>query len=230
MANSKELLENIIREVIEFTFSKKIEVEVTDTRVYLSPKDISILFGADCKLECLTEKKVNIFSKNSKLASVPVSAGTDVTKIYITNSAKNILGIEAPISCSTDKENIDNEVRVVGTNGEISVKNGTLIRERFIILPNKVAEYIDLKNNDIVSVKTQGVRSLIFENVRVLVKDEEKKFYIDCDEANAALLKDGSIVEIIKNEEKLKTNKNLDKKDGYKLEKDGIYTKIVDVL
>lgn len=224
MFNSKELLANIIREVVECTFSNKIEVEVNENFVCLSQKDENKLFGADY----LAEKTVNIFSKKSNVLSVPVFTGADETKVYITKTAKDILGIEAPISYPNEKITTDNEIKIVGSKGEILLKNGVSVRARFITLPKDIAEYLGYKQGDIVSVKTDGLRKLIYENVKIFIGDK-KRFYLDLDEANAANLKNRNFVKIIKssNELDVSSKEKLSEEVSYKFEKDGLYTKIL---
>lgn len=234
MANSKELLEKVIKEVVRSTFSNKVEVEISETLVYLSQKDEEILFGARKELEYLTEKKVNIFSEKSKILSVPVITGADKTKVYVTNTTKNILGVEAPISYPDEeiqekiKEEIkkDNKVKIVGPNGEIVLENGVSVRARFITMAKDIAEFLGYKNGDIVKVSTEGIRSVIYENVKIIFGNENKKFHIDLDEANASDLKNGDIVEI-QTEVKDKNSKNKKEKISYKFVKDGLFTKIL---
>lgn len=222
MFKSKELLEKIIREVVEFTFSNKIEVEVIENVAYLSQKDKDILFGA----ESFAEKTVNIFSKKSYVLSVPVKTGTDETKVYITKTAKNILGIEAPIGYPDEKAQVDNEVRIVGSKGEIILKNGVLVRARYITLPSEIAEFLGRKKGDVVSVKAEGLRAITYENVKIFCGDK-KRLHLDLDEANAGDLKNGSIVEILKiGTTNINSKEKESKEVSYKLEKDGIFVKI----
>lgn len=230
MSNSKELLEKVIKEVIRNTFSNKVEVEISETLVYLSQKDEEILFGARKELEYLTEKKVNIFSEKSKILSVPVITGADKTKVYVTNTTKNILGVEAPISYPDEEIKgqikTDNKVKIVGPNGEIVLENGVSVRARFITMAKDIAEFLGYKNGDIVKVSTEGIRSVVYENVKIIFGNENKKFHIDLDEANASDLKNGDIVEI-QTEVKDKNSKKKKEKISYKFVKDGLFTKIL---
>ena len=56
-----------------------------------------------------------------------------------------------------------------------------------------------LNNGDIVSVKVDGVRGLIFDNVLVRSGEGHKlEMHVDMEEGNAAGVKNGDMVEIIK--------------------------------
>ncbi|GFN35950.1 hypothetical protein TXYLGN1_17370 [Tepidimicrobium xylanilyticum] len=60
-------------------------------------------------------------------------------------------------------------------------------------------ERFNVKDGDIVKVKTKGIRSVIFENVLVRVKgDYALEMHVDIEEGNAAGVKNGDLVELIK--------------------------------
>ena len=61
------------------------------------------------------------------------------------------------------------------------------------------AERFGVKDKDIVSVRTFGPRGLVFENV--LVRASEKfalEMHVDMEEGNAAGVRNGDLVELIK--------------------------------
>ena len=60
------------------------------------------------------------------------------------------------------------------------------------------AKLYGLQDHDIVSVKTDGEKGLIFQNVLVRVGEKHAlEYHIDTDEANAAGLSNSSEIEII---------------------------------
>ena len=61
------------------------------------------------------------------------------------------------------------------------------------------AENTGLKDKDIVSVRVDGERGIIFNEVLIRVnKDFSLEMHIDTDEANAAALKNGDVVTLLK--------------------------------
>ena len=61
------------------------------------------------------------------------------------------------------------------------------------------AKEYGLEDKDVVRVKVSGVRGLVFENVLVRVGERHKlEMHVDIEEGNAAGIKNGDIVEIIK--------------------------------
>ena len=63
----------------------------------------------------------------------------------------------------------------------------------------KDAEEFGVKDKDIVSVKVNGERGLVFNNVLVRVSDAfQLEMHVDIEEGNAAGVKNGDLVELIK--------------------------------
>ena len=83
--------------------------------------------------------------------------------------------------------------------GEIDLKEGVIIAQRHIHMSPDDARSFGIKDGDIVKVKVAGKRALIFDNVMIRSGPTHKlDFHIDIDEANAAELSQGDLVEIIK--------------------------------
>ena len=61
------------------------------------------------------------------------------------------------------------------------------------------AEEFGVKDNDIVTIKTDGPRGVTFHNVLVRVADSfALEMHVDVEEGNAAGIKNGDLVELIK--------------------------------
>lgn len=129
------------------------------------------------------------------------------------------------------KELLENIIRSVvectfSNKIEVEIKEDLSLR--FIEMPEYIAEVLGFNNEEIVKVKTEGMKAVIFENVKILVNKDivKKKFFINLNEARAANLENEFIVEILKEEH---TNLNRKTKDeiSYKFEKEGIYTKLI---
>ena len=62
-------------------------------------------------------------------------------------------------------------------------------------------EKFGIKDGDIVNIKTEGVRAVIFKNVLARVGDTHAlEVHVDMEEGNAAGVKNGDLVELIKQE------------------------------
>ena len=74
-----------------------------------------------------------------------------------------------------------------GPNGQVELKEGLIVAQRHLHCTTEEAKKYKLKNGDVVSVKVEGDRSVVFENVMVRVKDNYKLcLHLDTDEGNAA--------------------------------------------
>ncbi len=73
-----------------------------------------------------------------------------------------------------------------------------LVAARHMHISAVEADKFGLKDMDRISIKSTGVKSVIFNNVLVRVSDKfALDFHLDTDEANAAGIKNGDMVEIV---------------------------------
>ena len=86
-----------------------------------------------------------------------------------------------------------------GKTGTVEIKEGVIAAGRHIHMNTVDAEKFGVKDKDIVKVRCDGERGLVFENVLIRVHESFcLEMHIDTDEANAAMCKNGGTVEIIK--------------------------------
>lgn len=182
-----------------------IPVGISVRHIHLSIMDLEILFGEGYTLkknkdltqtgQFAAEESVMLATCKSFIENVrilgPVRKDTQI-ELSLTDCFK--LGISAPVKESGNIEGTTGVV-VIGPKGVINLEKGVMIAARHIHMNPKDANEFDVKNGDIVSVKTEGIRSIIFNNVIIRVRDDfVLDFHIDTDEANAALLKNGEFV------------------------------------
>jgi putative phosphotransacetylase len=83
--------------------------------------------------------------------------------------------------------------------GEIEIDKGVIAAARHIHMHTSDAEEFGTADKDIVSVRVGGKRGLTFDNVLIRVhKDYALEMHVDVDEGNAAALKNGTLVEIVR--------------------------------
>jgi len=89
-------------------------------------------------------------------------------------------------------------ITVIWPNGTIELKEGMIIAKRHIHMTVADAKNFGVENGQIVKVKTNGERGLIFDNVVIRVSDSfALDTHIDIEEANAAALKQWDWWELI---------------------------------
>lgn len=188
---------------------KKIPVGISNRHLHLSQQDLETLFGKGYELtkkkdlvqpgQFACEETVKLVGPKREIDGLriigPVRPQTQV-ELALTDCIA--LGIKAPVRESGNIAGSAGAV-IVGPQGQIELKEGVIVAARHIHMKPYEAEEFGVADGDIVKVKVEGERALIFDNVILRVGDKHKlDFHIDTDEANAAGLKNGDTVEIIK--------------------------------
>lgn len=189
--------------------SIKVPVGVSNRHVHLSQEDLETLFGEGATLtvkkelsqpgQFAAEETVNLIGPKRSIPNVrilgPVRPQTQV-EISLTDSFT--LGVTAPVRDSGNLENTPGII-IEGPKGRIEIKEGVIIAQRHLHLHDTEAAELGLKDQDYIQVKADGIRGLIFDQVLVRVSPKFKKdLHLDIDEANAAGLKTGDLVTVIK--------------------------------
>ncbi len=172
-------------------------VETSARHIHLSPADIETLFGAGAQLhnkkdlsqpgQFACEEKVQLVGpKGSLMVSVLGPARKD-TQVELSFTDARTLGLkDVPVRESGDVAGTPG-IKLVGPAGEVDLAQGVLIAKRHIHMTPADAEAFGVADKDIVSVKLDTARPLIFGDVVVRVSPTYAlAMHIDTDEANAA--------------------------------------------
>lgn len=177
--------------------SKKIPIEISARHIHLSPKDLEALFGNNYQL-----KKMRQLTQPSDFAVeeiLDVQFGQKIisririvgpirekTQIELSMTDVIYLGITPIIKKSGDLESTSG-ITLIGPKNKIEIKEGVIIPWRHIHCSQEEAKELGLENGMMVSVKIEGNRALIFNNVLVRAADNYKLcMHLDTDEGNAA--------------------------------------------
>lgn len=185
-----------------------VTIGVSNRHVHLTDEHLKKLFGDDYELE----KKKDLTQPGQFASTALVTLKTEkgiidnvrilgpvreYTQVEISRTDAYKLGLNPPVRNSGDLENSES-VTIVGPNGEITISEGCIIATRHIhILPEQMRQY-NLEGKETVSIRINGEKGGILENVYLKVADESYfELHLDTDDANAHLIKNGDIVEII---------------------------------
>lgn len=175
----------------------KILIEVSARHVHLSSEHLEKLFGKDYKLHIhkklsqpgsfSAEEKVTIINNEKRIEDVRILGPLrKETQVEISKTDSIYLEINTPLRISGDLKNTHG-IRIKGTKGELILNKGVIVAKRHLHLSEKQAEEMKLKNNDKISIKIEGERGLVFNEVEVRVdRNYNCSFHIDTDEGNAA--------------------------------------------
>ncbi len=187
----------------------KVPVGVSNRHIHLSVGDMEVLFGKDSKLtpikdlsqtgQFAADEQVTLVTRKNAIQNVRVLGPTrGQTQIEISRTDAFSLGLRPPVRDSGALGESE-PITLVGPKGSVYLTEGVIIALRHIHMSPADAQAFGLKDKDVVSVKTNGERSLIFNNVVVRVRDDfVLELHIDTDEANAAGLNNGDFVEVYK--------------------------------
>lgn len=189
--------------------SFKVKLGISARHVHLSQEDYDVIFGSPTGLvsmkplgqpgEFAAEQKVDLVSEKGCLKGVRVIGPIrGKTQIELAASDARSLRLEPPVRESGDIEGSCG-VTIVGPNGQVKLSEGVIIAARHMHLDTKTAQENGFKDQQLVSIRVPGERSVVFENVLVRVKDTyAPEFHIDTDEGNACLATNDQMVEVIK--------------------------------
>ena len=189
--------ENLIDKVIDRIQNEldgSFEVEASGRHVHLSRKELDALFGTGYELtkakdlsqpgQYASKERLTVVGPKGAFHNVvilgPVRKESQV-EVSLTDCLQ--LGVKAPIRES----------------GDIEGTPGLIVAKRHVHMTPEDAEKMGVKNHDIVKVKVEGARPLIFDDVVIRVSPKFATYmHIDYDEANACGFSKGIRGRIIK--------------------------------
>ncbi|UCD85700.1 MAG: phosphate propanoyltransferase, partial [Deltaproteobacteria bacterium] len=181
-----------------------IPVEVSAHHVHLSQQHVEELFGPGYQLtfehelsqpgQYACKEKLTLFGPKGRVERVRVLGPTrKETQIEISMTEQFQLGIHPPIRGSGDIEDSPG-VTIEGAKGNIITDKGVICALRHIHMSPEDALNFGLRDKDMVLVRVEGERELIFGDVLVRVHPSfQLAMHIDTDEANAANVKTGLV-------------------------------------
>lgn len=186
----------------------KVSIGVSNRHVHLTQEHLKILFGDNYFLEKkndLTQPGqfsstalVTIKTPKSEIANVRVLGPVrSYSQVEISKTDSYKLGINPPIRNSGDLKG-SSSITIVGPKGSVDLTEGCIIATRHIhILPSQMKIY-GLEGKEKVNVKLNGEKGGIITNVYLKISNEAFfELHLDTDDANAHLIKNGDIGEII---------------------------------
>ena len=186
-----------------------VPVGLSNRHIHLSKEHLDILFGSGYELtkmkdlsqpgQYAADEKVDVVGLKGTLKGVRILGPTrKETQVEVSVTDSFVLGINPPVRDSGDL--LDSPgAKIIGPKGEVTIDKGVIVAARHIHMHISDAENFGVKDKETVSVKVEGKRGLIFDNVLVRVhQDYALEMHVDIDEGNAASLKNGSMLKLLK--------------------------------
>jgi len=183
-------------------------VNVSARHIHLTKETMEILFGEGYQLtktkdllqpgEHACAEQLTIVGPRNSIEKVrilgPLRKITQV-EVSITDTIK--LGIVPCVRVSGDIAN-SQPITLIGPKGKVDLKEGCIVAKRHIHFSTKEAENYGINDKEIISIKFDGERGLIFNNVVARVSNNMiSECHLDADEANAAGIKSGAMAVIL---------------------------------
>lgn len=187
----------------------KVKVGISARHVHLSREDLDTLFGKGFELtkkktlmgrEFASEQQVTLVGPSLKtIENVRVLGPVRKhTQVEISRTDTFALKVSPPVRPSGDIKGSEKLV-IVGPKGAVYLNEGVIIANRHIHLTPEYAEKQGIKDGDYVDVLVNSIKPTKFFDVQVRVREDfNVEMHIDTDDANAAGLKNGDLVTIIK--------------------------------
>jgi putative phosphotransacetylase len=188
---------------------KMIPIGLSNRHIHLSKEHLEVLFGEGYELrkwkdlsqpgQYAAEEKVDVVGPKGTLKGVRILGPTrKETQVEISLTDSFALGVIPPVRDSGDLLDSPGG-KIIGPKGEITIDKGIIAAARHIHMHTSDAENFGVLDKEIVSIKVEGKRGLIFDNVLVRVhQDYALEMHVDVDEGNAASLKNGLMVKLLK--------------------------------
>jgi putative phosphotransacetylase len=209
-------LEFIVEEIVERLSSMKnasshvtkIPVGVSARHVHLTKEHLSHLFGTGYELsvrynlsqpgQFAAEETVLIAGPKGSLEGVRILGPfRSLTQVEVAMSDAYKLGVTPPIRNSGDVAG-SAPITIAGPKGSLSLTEGLIVARRHVHMTPDNANQFAVRDGDVVSVRTFGFRSIVFDDVLIRVNPNYRlEMHVDTDEANAALLRTGDRLELL---------------------------------
>ena len=177
--------------------SRQVPVGISVRHIHLTRDDVDKLFGYGYQLtpkkalsqpgQFACEEKVDVVGPKNTIRNVSVlGPERKAAQVEVSLTDARTLGIAAPVRESGDIADTPG-VKLVGPAGELTLAQGVIAAKRHIHLTPDEAAAFGLADKEIVTVRLDTARPLIFDDVVVRVRsDFAAAMHIDTDESNAA--------------------------------------------
>ena len=174
----------------------RVAIEGSGRHIHLSQEVLEALFGEGYELtvkkhlsqpgEFASNSRVDVVGPKGKIQGVAILGPCrPATQVELSYTDARILGLTCPVRESGKLKGSASCI-LVGPEGSVELSEGAIIAKRHIHLTPEDAETFGVSDQEIVQVKTDGERALIFDEVVCRVSPKyATSMHVDYDELNA---------------------------------------------
>jgi len=200
--------ERIVKSAYEQSGKRYVPAAASNRHIHVSPQDLETLFGKGYTLkperalsqpgQFAAAETVTIAGPKGRIDQVRVlgpARGKTQVEILTTDAFR--LGISPVVRISGDTEGTPGAT-IIGPAGTVELTSGVIVAMRHVHISIEQAAWLGLQNGDIASIKKDGIRALVFDNVPVRCGEGHNlELHLDMEEANAGSIKNGELLEIV---------------------------------
>ena len=176
---------------------KRIVIEGSGRHIHLTKEVLEALFGPGYELEVkkylsqpgefASGSRVDVVGPKGTIKGVGILGPCrPVTQVEVSYSDARTLGLNCPLR-ESGKIQGSAPCTLVGPAGSVELPEGAIIAKRHVHLTPEDAAAFRVSDQEIVQVKTDGERALIFDEVVCRVSPKYASYmHVDYDEINAA--------------------------------------------
>lgn len=177
--------------------SKRVPVGVSARHIHLTKEHIAALFGDGYELNVLkplsqpgqfaAQETVAVIGPKGRFEKVRIlGPARKASQLEISKTDSFQLGVAPPVRESGNIEDTPG-LTVQGPGGEVTLERGVIIAARHIHFHTTEAAEWGISDKQLLRVRVEGERSVVFEHVIARVSDQfALDMHIDTDEANAS--------------------------------------------
>jgi len=182
---------------------KRLPIGVSNRHVHLSAEHLAALFGSGHALTVMkdlsqpgqfaAQETIRIAGPKGAIDNVRVLGPVrKETQVEISATDSFVLGVSAVVRDSGHPEGSPG-LRLSGPVGEVTIDWGVIVAARHIHMHPDQAAAWRMTDGQRVRIKVESARPIVFDDVLVRVNPQfQGEVHLDTDEANAALVKNGT--------------------------------------
>ena len=200
--------ERIVKSAYEQTGKRFVPAAGSNRHIHVSAQDLETLFGKGYALkperalsqpgQFAASETVTIAGPKGRIDQVRVlGPARGKTQVEILTADAFRLGVSPVVRISGDIEGTPGAT-IIGPSGTVELNSGVIVAMRHVHISVEQASWLGLQNGDIASIRKDGIRALVFENVPVRCGEGHSlELHLDLEEANAGGIKNGELLEIV---------------------------------
>jgi putative phosphotransacetylase len=213
----QEVSEIVRNTVIELLQSRQkphsVPVAVSNRHIHLAKKDLERLFGKGYQLNKLKDlsqsgqfaakETVTLIGPKGKIQNVRILGPVrSISQVEVSMTDGFTLGLKPPLRHSGNIEGTP-EITIQGPRGQTRLPKGLICAARHIHMQPDDAKAFGVSDKEIVSVFIDSERPLRLDETLVRVSEKYRlEMHVDFDEANAALITNGQLGKLERQDER----------------------------